>query len=151
MLHRISAGVIVEDGGRHLFVRHTRVGVYDFWVCPGGGVQEEESLEQAAAREVREETGLEVQVGRLVYIEDLVHPECRLIKFWFLGELIGGALDTSHPEAIREHVVHADWLTREQLADKTVFPAVMTERYWTDRAAGFPSVVRLPLRRMDFW
>ena len=149
--HRISAGAIVERDGRLLMVHHVRPGRYDFWVAPGGGVKGEESYEEAAAREVWEETGLRVEVGRLVYIEDLVNPECRYVKFWFLAQLIGGAFDFSHPEAKLEHVVEASWLEPSQFAGKQVYPELLHSRYATDRQAGFPDVVRLPMRRMETW
>lgn len=149
--HRISAGVLVEHEGRLLMVRHLRPGRYDFWVAPGGGVQGDESLEDAAAREVREETGLAVQVGRLLYIEDLVSPECRTAKFWFAGRLLGGVLDTSHPQAQAEHVAEAAWLGPQQLAGQVVFPTLLGSRYTADREAGFPGIVRLPLRHLQFW
>lgn len=149
--HRISAGVIAEHEGRFLLVRHVLPGRYDFWVAPGGGIQGEESFEEAAAREVREETGLTVQVGRLLYIEDLVNPQCRFVKLWFAAQLIGGTLDITHPEARAEHIAEGAWLGPEELHGKVVFPAVLNERYLSDRAAGFPEVVRLPLRHMAFW
>lgn len=102
--YRISAGAITEHEGRLLLVRHLRPGRYDFWVAPGGGVKGDESYENAAAREVHEETGLTVSVGKLLYIEDLVNPECRFVKFWFAATLVGGQFDFSHPEAKAEHV-----------------------------------------------
>ncbi len=41
--HRISAGVIVQNEQKLLLVHHVIPGRYDFWVCPGGGVQADES------------------------------------------------------------------------------------------------------------
>lgn len=149
--YRISAGALVEHEGRLLMVRHVRPGRYDFWVAPGGGVKGEERFEEAAAREVREETGLEIGVERLLYIEDLVSPECRYVKFWFSARLLGGEIDCSHPEAQAEHVAEAAWLGPEAFAGKTVFPELLHGRYRSDRAAGFPGIVRLPLRRMAVW
>ena len=151
MLHRISAGAIVEHEGRVLLVRHHRPGQYDFWVCPGGGVQGDESLEQGAVREVREETGLEVHISRLLYVEQFVNPECRYVKFWFAGQLIGGELSSTHPEAVAEHITHASWLSPLEFAGKTVFPPVLSDQYWRDRERSFPGVTYLPLRRMESW
>ena len=149
--YRISAGALVEHEGRILLVHHLRPGRYDFWVAPGGGVKTEESYEEAAIREVREETGLQVAVERMLYIEDLVSPECRYVKFWFSAKLLGGTLDSSHPEARLEHVVEASWFKPNELQGKQVFPEVLLGRYAADREAGFTTVVRLPMRRMQFW
>jgi 8-oxo-dGTP diphosphatase len=151
VLHRISAGAIVEHNGRVLVVRHHRPGRYDFWVCPGGGVQGDESLSVAAAREVREECGLEVRVSQLAYVEELINPECRHVKFWFAGQFVAGELSVAHPKAIAEHIVQAGWLSPSELEGKIVFPPVLSGQYWQDRERGFPGVVHLPLRRMEFW
>jgi 8-oxo-dGTP diphosphatase len=150
-VHRISAGAIVESDGRLLLVRHHRPGRYDFWVAPGGGVKGDESLEAAAAREVREETGLEVLVSKLLYIEEFADPDRRYVKFWFAADLAGGTIDTTHQDAAAEYIVQAAWLTPLELDELTVFPPVLTGRYWSDRSAGFPDTVRLPLRQMEFW
>jgi 8-oxo-dGTP diphosphatase len=141
----------VEHQGRVLLVRHVLPGKYDFWVSPGGGVKGEESYEEAAAREVLEETGFRVSVGRLLYIDDMVNPECRFAKFWFAAHLVSGRLDVSHPEAKAEHILEAAWLTPEEFEGKVVFPQVLSSRYASDRSSGFKNVVRLPLRHMEFW
>jgi 8-oxo-dGTP diphosphatase len=152
MRHRISAGAIIQDeAGRLLLVHSVLKGRYDFWVCPGGGVKDMESLEDAARREVREESGLEVAIGRLLYIEELSTPECRFVKFWFLGSPVGGRLDVTHPEAIEEHITEVAWLSLDELDDKTVFPVVVKERLRADLQRADDDVVRLPLREMPLW
>lgn len=151
MLHRISAGAIVEHDDRLLLVRHRRLGKYDFWVSPGGGVKGSEDLAAAAVREVREESGLEVTISKLLYIEEFFNPECRHVKFWFAGQHVSGILDAGHPEAKAEFIVQAAWLQRDELKGKTVFPLVLADRYWSDRTHGFAVPVHLPLRQMEFW
>jgi 8-oxo-dGTP diphosphatase len=151
MKHRISVGVIVEDAERLLLVRHMKPGAYDFWVAPGGGVQGTESLTDGARREAREETGLDVEPRVLAYIEELVDPETRYVKFWFVGSARAGVPRVDHPEAAGEHIIEAAWLSKRELEQRIVFPPVLVDRYWHDRAAGFGVPVVLPLRRMEFW
>ena len=149
--HRISAGAIVVHDGRVLMVRHVVPGKYDFWVAPGGGVKGSESYEEAAAREVLEETGLTVSIGRNLYIEDLVNPECRFIKFWFAAQVLSGSLCTSHREAVAEHITEAAWLSQAELQGKVVFPEALVQRFASDNELGLSAPVRLPLRTMEFW
>ena len=132
-------------------VRHVVPGKYDFWVAPGGGIKGSESYEEAAAREVLEETGLTVTAGRLLYIEDLVNPECRFVKFWFEAQLVGGSLDASHPEAAAEHITEAAWLRPAEFQGKVVFPTVLSEWAVGNTEVVSQAPVRLPLRTMQFW
>ena len=151
MKHRISAGALVEQDGRLLLVRHRKPGAYDFWVAPGGGAQDDEALADAARREVREETGLEVQPERLVYVEEFHSPDTRYCKFWFTAALVGGSIDVTGPDATAEHIVEAAWHDEASIRGLQVFPEVLESRYWRDRAAGFGGLQYLGLRAMAFW
>jgi 8-oxo-dGTP pyrophosphatase MutT (NUDIX family) len=62
---RYQAAVV--DGGRLLLLYCVPRGEAGFWVLPGGGREEGESAEACVAREVREEAGIEVSVGALLY------------------------------------------------------------------------------------
>ncbi len=133
MTHRISAGVIVEHEQRILLVRHMVPGAYNYWVAPGGEVRGTEPLRDAARRECREETGLDVEVRELMYIEELYDADHRVCRFWFTGWLLGGTLSISSPEAHAEHIVEAAWLGADDIVTRTVSPQVLTGAYWTDR------------------
>jgi 8-oxo-dGTP diphosphatase len=67
---RIAAyGVICDEAGRLLLVRASKVSDYPGrWFLPGGGVRHGEHPETTVVREVREETGLQVAVGRLLRV-----------------------------------------------------------------------------------
>ncbi|MEO2217259.1 NUDIX domain-containing protein [Chromobacterium vaccinii] len=151
MKHRIAAGVIVEHEGRILMVRHCKPDGYDFWVAPGGGVIDDEPLADAARREVKEECGLSVEIGRLAYIEEFANPATRECKFWFIGALQGGEIDCGADEAAREHIVEAAWLSRDDFAGKTVFPPMLRDEYWRDREQNFAEPRYAGLRRMAFY
>jgi 8-oxo-dGTP pyrophosphatase MutT (NUDIX family) len=66
---RLAARIILLDGaGRVLFCRGVEpVTGIAFWVMPGGGLEEGETFEEAARRELLEETGLPVEIGQCVW------------------------------------------------------------------------------------
>jgi 8-oxo-dGTP diphosphatase len=62
-IHSVSvAGVVVDEAGRVLVIRRRDNGQ---WEPPGGILERTETFEEGVAREVREETGLDVQVEQL--------------------------------------------------------------------------------------
>lgn len=148
--HRLAAGVIVEDNDRILLVRHRKPGIYDFWVAPGGGVEGVEDLASAARREVLEESGVEVELGRIAYIEEFFLGRTRECKIWFLGRATGGVLNATSPEAQREHIVEAAWFSRAELAERTVYPPVLNSTYWEDRRGGVSLPRYFPPRPIEY-
>lgn len=61
-----AGAVIVKDGQRLLF-RRVKEGWGEYWVFPGGGVEEGETTEQAMVREVQEELSLQVTEYKLLF------------------------------------------------------------------------------------
>jgi 8-oxo-dGTP diphosphatase len=82
-----AAAVILDEAGWVLLVKHT-YGRRN-WELPGGGGEANESAEETALREVREETGLRVVAERLsgVYYE----READMHHFVFVCRRVGGA------------------------------------------------------------
>lgn len=62
----LCGGAVVTDGGRLLLVLRRNDPGRGLWSLPGGRVEPGETVEAAVRREVREETGLDVRVGRLL-------------------------------------------------------------------------------------
>ncbi|MGW1170820.1 NUDIX domain-containing protein [Streptomyces sp. NPDC002550] len=74
---RVSArAVVVDQDGRVLLIRH-RDNDREFHVLPGGRVEPGETAAEAACREVKEETGLQVDIGELLWVREYLpdrHP-----------------------------------------------------------------------------
>lgn len=62
----VAVGAVVRRGDEILLVRRGRGTAVGQWAIPGGRVEFGEALKSAVAREVREETGLDVTVGRFL-------------------------------------------------------------------------------------
>lgn len=62
-LVRAAGALVVDDAGRILLVKRGREPSAGCWSLPGGRAEADETLADAAAREVLEETGLVVEVG----------------------------------------------------------------------------------------
>ena len=62
----VAVGAVVRRGDEILLIRRGRGTAVGQWAIPGGRVEFGEGLKAAVAREVQEETGLDVKVGRFL-------------------------------------------------------------------------------------
>lgn len=132
-------------------VRHQKPGAWDFFVLPGGRVQENENAEAAAIRETKEEAGITAEVIRLAYVEDMQTSEMRECKLWFWCKDLGGKPNADAFEATRELIVSAEFVARHELEKKTVFPPFLqSDEFWQRLQDGFPEVEYLGLRNREY-
>ena len=81
----VGVGAVVLDGDRVLLVKRGHEPLKGEWSLPGGVVELGETLETAIVREVREETGLEVDVGPIVDVLDrLRHDPDGRVKYHYV-------------------------------------------------------------------
>jgi ADP-ribose pyrophosphatase YjhB (NUDIX family) len=68
----VGVGAVVLVDGKVVLVRRAHEPLKGEWNLPGGGVEVGETLREACAREVREETGLVVDVGAVIEVFDRI-------------------------------------------------------------------------------
>ena len=103
-----GAHVLAIDGaGRILVVRTTYLG--PGWMLPGGRVERGETPHAAAVRETREETGLDVDVDRLLLVDARKGGD---VSFVFAGRVTGGEMEPQLGE-----ISEVGWLERAQIAE----------------------------------
>lgn len=121
MWERVNSGimtvalVILEREGKFLLVQEAKEGCRGLWFLPGGRTTAGESILETAVREVKEESGLDVELAGLLYIDHLVHAAhgeaVDRIRFVFLGTPVGGRLKSEEDE----HSLRAGWFSPAEI------------------------------------
>lgn len=111
---------MVDSEGRLLVVRRAKAPYEGRWTLPGGAVERGERLVEAVAREVREETGLEVTVDGLAchleHIDDVHH----YVILDFHARPEGGRLRPGSDAG------SARWVSRDELGGLPTTPGLLT-------------------------
>jgi ADP-ribose pyrophosphatase YjhB (NUDIX family) len=94
----VGVGAVVLRQGRVLLVQRRHEPLAGVWSLPGGAVDVGETIGDAVRREIREESGLEVDVGPVIEVLDrITHDEAGRTRFHFvlvdyLCVCVGGCL-----------------------------------------------------------
>ena len=104
-----AGGVVVRDDGRVALVHRPE---YDDWTLPKGKLDAGESFEQAALREVEEETGLRARLVRsLPDVHYDVRGRPKLVRYWLM------AMESDPGFEPNAEVDEVRWLTPADAAD----------------------------------
>lgn len=123
---RVAAYAVVLDGDR-LLLAHWNEGGHTGWTMPGGGLEPGEDPADAAVREVREETGYDVELDGLLGVDSVTGPsvttgeQVHSIRIVYRARVVGGALadevDGSTDGAAWVGLADVDGLDRVGLVD----------------------------------
>jgi ADP-ribose pyrophosphatase YjhB (NUDIX family) len=113
-------GALIFDGDRILLIERGREPLKGQWSLPGGGVETGERLEDALIREVREETGLQVEANEVAVIFERIisdrdgKPEYHYLLVDFLCKVTGGTLCAGDDSSC------AAWFSMDELPNLSI-------------------------------
>jgi ADP-ribose pyrophosphatase YjhB (NUDIX family) len=121
---QLAVGAVVVHDGKLLMVQRGRAPAEGAWTLPGGRVEKGEYIEDALRREVAEETGIAIELDRLLGIFEVV-GDPHFVILDYLATTEGG-----EPEAATD-VAAARWVPLDEVESLELTPRLMeTLRAW---------------------
>lgn len=102
----VSQALIIRDG-RLLMVKQYVSSGRIVWNFPGGGMEGNETPEEACIREVKEETGYDAVVIRLLYKDEF--------KYTFMADIIGGEIGYDQTMEDNNDLLDVAWISLDEV------------------------------------
>ena len=119
---RVAVGAIVFKDNRVLLVRRGKPPAEDQWAIPGGRVEIGETLQEAAEREILEETAITIRARVPVYTFDVIERDTRdRIRFHYVIVDLAADYIRGKPRA-GDDASAARWVSSDELATLKVNP-----------------------------
>jgi len=130
----VGVGAVIVHQGRVLLVQRGHEPLKGRWSIPGGLIEIGEMLHEAVVREVREETGLEIEPVELVELLDRIHREGDRVRYHYviadyLCRVVGGTLKAADDADAVRWVERAEWNSHSALMLEPITVRVI-ERAW---------------------
>ena len=131
---RISAKAIIINNGK-LFAMHHHDSEGTYYILPGGGQRNGESLIAAVKRECIEEAGIKVTVGEVMYIRDYIgdkheftgqKPGFHQVEIMFKCEILDGS-GIGNGKQMDERQIGVSWLLLDELDQYRLYPAILKD------------------------
>ena len=113
--------VIIDSRNRLLLTWYNGSRPHPQWTLPGGGVDFDESIDEALTREVLEETGYEVELGQILTTSTWTSTEgprpprpYKSVRIVFTATVVGGSLGTTEVGGTTDF---AEWIPLDQLPE----------------------------------
>jgi ADP-ribose pyrophosphatase YjhB (NUDIX family) len=116
--------VVLNKDNKILLVRHKK-GNQRYWVLPGGRLEYGETFEECAVRELKEETGLDVEVERFLFLSEAIAPDRsrHIVNIFIKAKVVGGTMKLGDEPVL----AGVDFMALEDLEKLSLFPPVSQE------------------------
>ena len=136
-MRKRATGIIIENG-KILLIERMKYG-QNYFMLPGGGLEENETIEKALIREIKEELCLDVKkFHQLLVLEDIEVPQIMTIhagnrnEYLFQIDEYSGIPEIGGPEKERisaQNQYHIVWLNIEELGSReNIYPQVVARK-----------------------
>jgi ADP-ribose pyrophosphatase YjhB (NUDIX family) len=115
------AGIVFDAQGRVLLIQRATPPQQGLWHVPGGKLEPGESLVEACRREVLEETGVQIEVQRLLALVERREQGFHYVIVDFLGTLVAGSDADCRPA---DDAANAAWVAPDELATYPLAPGL---------------------------
>jgi 8-oxo-dGTP diphosphatase len=106
----VVVACLIRDEDKYLLVQEDQPSARGLWNLPAGHVDKDEELEHAAIRETKEETGLDVNIVKELYI---YHEKAgKSVKHIYSAEVVGGKLEAQAGE-----IMTVAWLSFSEVEE----------------------------------
>jgi ADP-ribose pyrophosphatase len=116
---RVATGAVVLHNDKVLLVLRGQPPAANMWAIPGGSVELGETVQSAAEREVREETGLIVTAGEVIYTFDAIYrdKDGRVRYHYVILDVLATAANPNQPLVPADDVRDARWFSLANVND----------------------------------
>lgn len=115
----VGVGILILSGNKVLLGKRKGSHGEGSWSLPGGHLNFNESFEECALREVKEETGLDIVVDRLISVSNDISYGKHYVTIGMLGKSKGGILGVKEPDKCKEW----GWFELDELPSPIFIPS----------------------------
>lgn len=110
---KVIVGGIIEKDGKYLLVQEAQEKAYKKWNFPAGHLDFNESLKEGAIREIKEETGCDVELDGVCYIANKVLEDDLFVMVVFNAKLIKETIEFD-----KEEILDVKWFDYNEIVNK---------------------------------
>lgn len=110
---KVIVGGIIEKEGKYLLVQEAKKKCYEKWNFPAGHLDFNESLEQGAIREIKEETGCDVKLDGVCYVANRILEDGLFVMIVFNAKLINENIEFD-----KEEILDVKWFDYDEIVNK---------------------------------